>query len=143
MDDPLRAFAFRPLPFVQKRLNPYCNGWSSKRPLTKEQAKPFLEVLILIVMDDPLRADGLVFCVSPTTCRLNPYCNGWSSKSVLQISIWSSTNCLNPYCNGWSSKRKKYLPLQWKICFVLILIVMDDPLRVLKFSSMNGLKKWS
>ena len=38
--------------------------------------------------------------------------------------------CLNPYCNGWSSKSTNFSLVEHKL-LVLILIVMDDPLRVL------------
>ena len=38
--------------------------------------------------------------------------------------------CLNPCCNGWSSKSGD-LPLHYQITKnVLILVLMDDPLRV-------------
>ena len=102
MDDPLRVLQIRRI-MISPCLNPYCNGWSSKS-------------------QDP--EDDSIHGYS-----LNPYCNGWSSKRWRSFCKRLAVYRLNPYCNGWSSKSPGYGGLMTVINIVLILIVMDDPLR--------------
>ena len=80
-----------------------------------EIAEAVNAVLILIVMDDPLR----------------------DLKKMERILTLPS--CLNPYCNGWSSKSKKGNIFHYD-GRVLILIVMDDPLRATKVPHWHRLK---
>ena len=81
-------------------------------------------------MDDPLRETAEFTGNLYADLSLNPYCNGWSSKSVTNFSLVEHKSCLNPYCNGWSSKSCVHDDDTVTKISVLILIVMDDPLRV-------------
>ena len=85
-------------------------------------------------MDDPLRENLLDSLKREKEISLNPYCNGWSSKRRYVETSAVKWLGLNPYCNGWSSKRFDSIEYSVKES-VLILIVMDDPLRGLIFSS--------
>ena len=59
MDDPLRVHGYSCFERGGEGLNPYCNGWSSKSIIGTVEIVDIVRVLILIVMDDPLRDQRL------------------------------------------------------------------------------------
>ena len=95
--------------------------------LNSQNLKKYIEVLILIVVDN-----GLVHTAMSARqiadASLNPYCSGQWSRTLSQTVSQTTISCLNPYCSGqWSRTAwdEKRLTRQEG---VLILIVVDNGL---------------
>ena len=84
-----------------------------------------LPVLILVVVEDGL---VLIMCRTQRNTKkgLNPYCSGrWSRTDVCKsftYYLW----CLNPCCSGRWSRTWQSRDDCWKLCLVLILVVVDE-----------------
>ena len=94
---------------MERRFNPYSNGRYSTRGGEHGHAEhSAAEVLILILMEDTLRA----CCPLRLTCYaarcLNPYSNGrYSTRTLPPLRRSLGTASLNPYSNGRYSTRLK------------------------------------
>ena len=130
--------------------------------MTKEIELTFCEsVLILIVVDNGL-VQHQIGVWRKCTVGLNPYCSGQWSRTVIQQTTFNKQQGLNPYCSGqWSRTQKGWRDLflgakslnpycsgQWsrtsyendsdcKLIRVLILIVVDNGLVLVEFSTPN------
>ena len=124
------------------RLNPCsCGGWS-QRIVTRSGIDTSFTVLILVLVEDGLRANH--FNRSERTCScLNPCsCGGWSQRLSKSEQNSVSSAGLNPCsCGGWSQRAggKKFMPLSRD---VLILVLVEDGLRVVFPSMEDALVKW-
>ncbi len=107
-------------------LNPCCNGiWS----LTGTQIWIFEiedSVLILVVMEYGLWQFARLSSLQCWVISLNPCCNGiWSLTEHHSKEDCKGFPCLNPCCNGIWSLTWVILNLSSKVCYVLILVVME------------------
>ena len=62
--------------------------------------------------------------------RLNPCCNGRGSKTQFRLSMLLRTLSLNPCCNGRGSKTHRISVADVQESNVLILVVMEEGLRL-------------
>ncbi len=110
-------------------LNPCCNGRYSQSSVKALSCQTEDTVLILVVMEDTLRVR--IKMVMELHCKsLNPCCNGRYSQRAQGMTLTKMSGCLNPCCNGrYSQSSVKALSCQTEDT-VLILVVMEDTLRV-------------
>ena len=88
------------------------------------------DILILVLMEDTLRE--LLAYPQLGHQSLNPYFNGRYSQRIGQITVkkWKK-KCLNPCFNGRYSQSVSNTDLKGKHSRVLILVLMEDTLRVI------------
>mgnify|MGYP007036996983 CR=1 FL=1 len=117
-------------------LNPYCSGQWSRTYDAWYRWYYFIDVLILIVVDNGLvhvlelylaakdAAVLILIVVDNGLVRnfqvsllwwlkgLNPYCSGQWSRTAAQLAHSKQLVCLNPYCSGQWSRTQLWLILQ-------------------------------
>ena len=89
-------------------------------------------------MEDTLRARFLVLVVRDKDC-LNPCSNGRYSQRLSSETVLSRVSCLNPCSNGRYSQSVRN-PHTGNLFFVLILVLMEDTLRVIKNKDMETIE---
>ena len=90
-----------------------------------------IAVLILVLMEDTLRAPGLKAQQNSWATSLNPCFNGRYSQSMVVCYDIINYKSLNPCFNGRYSQREVITDLKNR-GYVLILVLMEDTLRDLQ-----------
>ena len=122
---------------MMSSLNPYFFGKCSTAAHEHAYLWWWAYVLILIFLENALRLNTLARTRESYARSLNPYFFGKCSTAVVKsTSTKSDKLCLNPYFFGKCSTAQivQYLMRSW--CQVLILIFLENALRLLRL--LNG-----